>query len=87
MLASKTTGCIPRQKISRFSLYKYLYKASMAYIPTTSFKEFLVEINRESHSYEKLIMMSIPAIRISYNLEHFIRSLCEGSKKISDFFR
>ena len=41
----------------------------MAYIPTTSFKEFLVEINREKHSYGNLIMMSIPAIKISYNLE------------------
>ena len=59
----------------------------MAYIPTTTFKEFLVEINRERHSYENIIMMSFPVIHISYNLEHFIRSLCKGSKKISDFFR
>ena len=53
----------------------------MAYIPTTSFKEFLVEINRERQSYGNLIMKSIPAIHISYNLEHFIRSSCKGSKK------
>ena len=39
--------------------------AAMAYIPATSFKEFLVEIYRESHSYGKLIMMSLPAIHIS----------------------
>ena len=58
----------------------------MAYIPATTFKSFFVEIYRESHSYGKLIMMSIPAIHISYNLEHFIRSSCEGSKKISDSF-
>ena len=31
----------------------------MACIPTTSFKEFLVEINRERHSDGNLIMMSI----------------------------
>ena len=48
----------------------------MAYIPTTSFKEFLVEMNRERHSYRNLIMMSIPAIHILYNLEHFIRISC-----------
>ena len=40
----------------------------MAYIPATSFKEFLVEIYRESHFYGKLIMMSIPAIHISYKI-------------------
>ena len=67
------TCYIPRLKISRFSL-QTLKQAAMAHIPTTSFKEFLVEINRERHSYGNLIMMSIPAIRISYNLEHFIRS-------------
>ena len=59
----------------------------MAYISATSFKQFLVEIYRKSHSYGKLILMSIPTIHISYNLEHFIRSSCEGSKKKSDFFR
>ena len=80
------TSCIPRQKISRFSL-QTLKKAAIACIPATSFKELLVEIDRESHFYGKLIMMSIPAIHISYNLEHFIRSSCEGSKKISDSVR
>ena len=59
----------------------------MACIPATSFNELLVEIYRESHFYGKLIMMSIPAIHISYNLEDFIRSSYEGSKKISDSFR
>ena len=78
--------CIPRQKISRFSLQTFK-KAAMAYIPATSFKELLVEIYRESHFYGKLIMMSISAIHISYNLEHFIRSSCKGSKKISNSFR
>ena len=57
----------------------------MAYILTTSFKEFLVEIKRERHFYGKLVMMSIPAIHILYNLEHFIRSSGEGSEKISDY--
>ena len=59
----------------------------MACIPATSFKELLVEIYWETHFYGKLIMMSIPAIHISYNLEHFIRSSCEGSKNVSDSFR
>ena len=58
----------------------------MAYISATSFKQFLIEIYRESHSKGKLIIMSISAIHISYNLEHFIRSSCKGSK-ISDSFR
>ena len=31
-------------------------------------------------------MMSISAIHIFYNSEHFIRSSCEGNKKISDSF-
>ena len=80
------TCCIPRQKISLFSL-QTLKKAVMAYISASSFKEFLVEIYQESHSYRKLIMMSVPAIHILYNLEHFVRSSCEGYKKISDSFR
>ena len=58
----------------------------MACIPASSFKELLVEIYRESHTYGKLIMMSIPAIHILYNLEDFIRSSCEGTKKMSDSF-
>ena len=87
MQASKTTlVAFLGKKISRFSL-QTLKKAAMVCIPTTSFKELLVEIYRESHFYGKLIMMSIPAFHISYNLEHFIRSSCEGSKTTSDSFR
>ena len=59
----------------------------MTYIPATSSKEFLVETYRKSHSYGKLIMMSIFAIHISCNLEHFIRSSCKGSKKIKWFLQ
>ena len=65
-----TTCCIPPQTISHFSL-QTLKKAAMAYIPATSFKEFLVEIYRESHSCGKLIIISIPAIYISYNFRTF----------------
>ena len=53
----------------------------------TSFMELYVQIYEESHYYGKLIMMSIPAIHISYNLEHFFRSSCEDNKEISDSFR
>ena len=52
----------------------------------TSFIEFSVPIYKESHYHRKLIMMSIPAIDISYKLEHFIRSSCEDNKEISDSF-
>ena len=62
-------------------------KAAMVYILATIFVEFSVQIYKESHSNGKLILMSNPAIHISYNLEHFIRSSCEGNKKISDSFR
>ena len=79
------TCCISRQKISHSSLQTH-EKAAMAYIPVTSFIEFLVQIYKESYSCGYLLMMSISAIHISYNSEHFIRSSCEGSKKISDSF-
>ena len=87
MQTSKTTLVALLGKRFRALVYKYSKKQQWRTIPATSFKEFLVEIYRESHSYVKLIMMSIPVIHISYNLEHFIRSSCEGSKKISDSFR
>ena len=51
------TCCIPRQKILCLSLQTH-EKAAMAYIPSSSFVEFSVQIYRESHSYGKLIMMS-----------------------------
>ena len=79
------TCCISGQKISHLSLQTHV-KAAMAYIPVTSFIEFSVQIHKESHSCGYLLMLSISAIHISYNLEHFIRSSCEGNKKISDSF-
>ena len=80
------TSCIPWQKISRLSLQTHK-KTTIAYIPDTSFIQFLVQICKERHFYGKLILMSIPAIHFSCNLDYFICSSCEGSKKISDSFR
>ena len=79
--------CNPRQKISRLSLQTHR-KAAMVYIPAFSFLEFLVQINKESHSYGKLIIMAISAVHVSYNLDFraFVRSSREGNKKISDSF-
>ena len=72
----------------RFRALAYRHSRKQQWrVSATSFKELLFETYRESHFYGKLIMMSIPAIHISYNLEHFIRSSCEGSKKISNSFR
>ena len=86
MQRQKNNTCrISRQKISHLSLQTHK-KAAMAYISVTSFIEFSVQIYKESHSCGYLLMMSIPAIHISYNSEHFIWSLCESNKKISDSF-
>ena len=78
---------IARKKVARVNAALSLLtrkKAAMAHTSVTRFIEFSVQIYRESRYYEKLIMMSIATLHISYN---FICSSCEGNKEVSDSFR